>query len=454
MSAPPTHRSADLIRDPIPKLIRTIAIPASVGFFFNTMYNVVDTWFAGLISTNALAALSLSFPIFFILIATGTGIAQGSTALIANALGAGDKAKAQLYSLQAIAFGIILSVGLTALGLVIAPSMFRFLGASEDYLAICLAYMRPVLCGTVFFLLQSISNASLTALGDLRTFRDVLIAGFLLNLILDPWLLFGGLGVPPLGIRGIALATVIVQILGTFFILHRVRKSSLWENINTRLLIPRWDAFRDIAVQGIPASFNMMTVALGIFIITWFISKFSKEGVAAYGIATRVEQMILLPTIGLNMAVLTLVGQNNGAGLPDRVRQTWRTTIQYGIVMMLIGGLLLLALPNLLMSVFTKDTVVIRLGAEYLRVAAITLCSYVILFQTVFMLQGLKRPMYGAWIGLYRQVAAPCLVFYLLAFKLDWQLRGIWWGIFLVTWSAALVTLFYGRRVLRRLPSS
>ena len=93
----------------------------------------------------------------------------------------------------------------------------------------------------------------------------------------------------------------------------------------------------------------------------------------------------------------------------------------------------------------------VDIGSEYLRIAAITLCSYVILFQTVFMLQGLKRPMYAVWIGLYRQIVAPSLVFYLLAFVLDWKLKGIWWGIFLVTWSAALFTLFYGRLVLTKI---
>jgi Na+-driven multidrug efflux pump len=96
-----------------------------------------------------------------------------------------------------------------------------------------------------------------------------------------------------------------------------------------------------------------------------------------------------------------------------------------------------------MMAWFTADATVIGIGAGYLRVAAITLCSYVILFQTVYLLQGLKKPIYGLWVGLYRQLVAPCLVFWLLAFQLDWKLAGIWWGIFLVTWSAALFMLWF-----------
>ena len=439
----------NLTGDPIPGLIRKIAMPASIGFFFNTMYNVVDTFYAGQISKFALAGLSLSFPVFFIIIGMGSGISQGATALISNALGARDRNKAQLYSLQAVSFGFIFSVFLTVAGLVFSPYLFGVLGASGDYLQIALDYMNMILLGTMFFLFQSILNATLTAQGDTRTFRDVLIGGFVLNLILDPWFLYGGLGVPAMGIKGIAFATVVLQVAGSLFMLHRVRRSQLWDKIHFEYLMPRWKIFRDIAVQGFPASLNMLTVALGIFVITWFISQFSTDGVAAYGIATRVEQIALLPTIGLNMATLTLVGQNNGAGLRDRVRETWMTSMRYGLLMMAGAGVVILVMATPLMEVFTKDEAVIRHGADYLRVASITLCAYVILFQTVFMLQGLKRPMYAVWVGLYRQILGPVAVFYLLSYHLGWELKGIWWGIFLVTWSGAVFILVIGRRMVR-----
>ncbi len=444
----------DLVNEPIPKLIRQIAVPASVGFFFNTMYNVVDTYFAGLISTEGLAALSLSFPIFFILIAVGTGVSQGATALISNSLGADKEDEAFLYFFQSISFGILLAIVLTIIGLVITPSLFELLGAKDSYLKLCTDYMNTILLGTVFILLQSIINAALNAQGNTKTFRNVLIVGFLLNLVLDPWFMFGGFGVPAMGIKGLALATIVVQLIGGAYLIVAVTKSKLWKGMHWEELIPKKKHFADIARQGFPASANMMTVALGIFVITWFISRFSTAGVAAYGIATRVEQIILLPTIGLNIAVLTLTGQNNGAQRWDRVRDVWLHSTKYGLTMMLVGGGILYAACDPLMRFFTQDEQVITIGTDYLKIAAITLCSYVILFQTVFMLQGLKRPMYAIWIGLYRQIFAPCLAFYLLAFVLDWKLYGIWWGIFIVTWSAAIVTWLYGRWTLNRISQS
>ena len=440
----------DLTSDPIPKLVRRIGIPASIGYFFNTMYNVVDTYFAGYISTDALAALSISFPVFFILIAIGSGISQGGTALIANALGEKDKDKAHHTCFQCISFGILLSIVLAITGYYATPSLFGILGATGEYLDIALDYMNVILCGTVFLVLQSIINACLNAQGDTKSYRNVLIMGFVLNCILDPWFLYGGLGVPPMGIKGIALATVLIQFLGMLYLLHRFSKTELWKKPTPSAFKPT-STYREIAKQGLPASFNMVTVAIGIFVITWFISLFSDESVAAYGIATRIEQIVLLPSIGLNIAVLSMTGQNNGAGHIGRVRETLSISMRYGLWMMVVGGIILYPMAEPMMKAFTQDPLVVSHGVNYLRIAAITLCSYVILFQTVNLLQGLKRPMFALVIGLYRQIVAPLLVFYLLAFQLDMKENGVWWGVFLVTWSAAILTHFYGRHILKGL---
>jgi putative MATE family efflux protein len=444
----------DLVKDPIPRLIRQIALPASVGVFFSTMFNVVDTFFAGLDSTDALAALAVSFPIFFIIIALGAGIGQGATALIANTIGTGELRKAHHLTLQSISFGVLLSVPLTLFGLWSAPHLFRFLGAEDRHLALSLAYMNVILSGFLFFLLQSILNATLQAQGNTRTFRNVLMVGCLANLILDPWFMFGGLGLPAMGMRGIALATVLIQLVGAIYLLRKVQHTRTWQGWRWRWLKPDAQHYRSLIAQGLPASLNMLTIALGIFVITWFVGQISKEGVAAYGIATRIEQIFLLPTIGLNIAILSLTGQNNGAGRLDRVREAYRTSMKYGLGLMLAAGVIVFFGGGRMMALFTADPVVVGIGTDYLRVASITLCSYVILFQTVFMLQGLKKPIYGLWIGIYRQLVAPCAVFWLLAFHLDWKLPGIWWGIFLVTWSAALFMLWFGNWKLHRIENA
>lgn len=437
--------------EPIPLLTRRIAIPASVGFFFNTMFNFVDTYCAGLLGTDALAALSLSFPVFFLVLAAGSGLSQGASALVANAIGAGDEDEARHTFAQAMVLAGAGGIALSLAGWVAAPALFRLLGAEGAYLRIALAYMNVILAGGVFFIVQMTLNAALNAQGETRLYRNFLIVGFFANCVLNPVLMLGWLGLPALGVGGIALATVLVQIGGCLFLWRGVHARGVFRALPPRHFRPDAAVLARIAGQAVPAGLNMLTVALGIFLITWFVQHFGKEAVAAYGIATRIEQVVLLPTIGLNFAVISLVGQNHGARLPQRVREAWLTNLRYGAALMIAGGALLFALRAPAMRAFTTDATVIARGADYLGIAAFTLAAYPILFVTVFALQGLKRPAYGLWMGLYRQLLAPVLVFQTLAFALGWGLWGIWWGIFFVTWSAALFALWWGWRTMRRL---
>lgn len=442
---------SDLLQVPIASGLRRLAIPAGVGFFFTTMFNVVDTFYSGLISTEALAALSLSFPVFFFIIATGSGISTGATALIGNALGSKKLEEARSYTVQAISFATLCAITLTIVGLASAPALFRLLGASGDYLFLSLSYMNVIFIGTLPFLLNYILNSGLYASGNTRSFRNFLIAGFFLNLILDPWFLFGGWGMPPLGLPGIALATVLIQGSGNWYLLRQLRKTGLLEGCRPAHFIPRKDAFRELARQGFPASLNMATVGIGIFVITWFLSRFGKDAVAAYGIASRIEQAALLPVMGLNIATLTLVAQNNGARLFHRIEKTVKTALLAGVVIMVPAAVAVFFFAERLMGIFTGDSVVIAIGISYLRVAAFIFCAYVILYINVFALQGLKKPMFSIWIGVVRQFVAPIPVFFLLAYQLGWGIRGIWWGIFLVTWTAAVVSTLYVRYMLSRM---
>lgn len=444
------HYDGDLTQRPIPQLIRHIAVPASVGIFFHTMFNVVDTYFAGHISTQALAALSLSFPAFFLLISLGSGLQTGTTALIGNALGAADHEKAGRLALQGLVFGVLTGAVLTLVGLAVGPWLFRSLGAEGHYLDLAVRYMDTIFLGSVAFLLVYMNNAILQAHGDTRPFRNFLIAGFVANCLLDPWFIFGGLGLPALGIRGVALATVLIQAGGAVYLAHKARQTGLVRMRSWRDLLPQIQPVAAIARQGFPSSVNFMTIGLGIYVITYFVSDFGPQAVAAYGAAMRVEQIALLPSIGLNIATLSLVAQNRGRRHHDRIWNTLGTALQYGAVVMALGTLGVLVLARPLMTLFTEDPAVVDIGTTYLRIDALVFFAYVILFVHVAALQGVKRPMFGVWIGLGRQIIAPLIVFGLLVKWLGMGLIGIWWGIFGITWAAALIAAISGRRYLAR----
>lgn len=441
----------DLIHHSIGPLVRKLALPVGIGFFFNTMFNVVDTWYAGRLSTQAVAAVSLSFPLFFLIIAVSSGISTGATTLMGHALGAGRQDEAGLYAAQTISFGVLHGLLLTVAGRLAAPVVFRLMGAEGEYLSLATSYMGAMFSGSVFFVSNQAHNSILNATGDTRSFRNFLVCAFILNLIYDPWFIFGGFGVPPLGLAGIAWGTVAIQGMGTFYLHHRARQTGLLGQLGWRGFLPRQAMFKELALQGFPSSMTMLTVAIGIFVITWYVGRFGHEAVAAYGIATRIEQIVLLPVMGLNVATLALVAQNSGARRFDRVRETIRAALLHGVALMCIGTLLVFLFAEPLMRFFTSDMPVIAIGRGYLRIVAFIFHAYVILYINSFALQGLQRPRFALLLGVFRQFLAPVPVFWCLAIAMGWGVAGVWWGIFLVNWLAACLSIVYVRKTLHEI---
>lgn len=435
---------SDLTTGPVRPLLRSIALPAGIGMFCNTLFNLTDTFFAGRLSTAAVAGMSISFPVFFLILAAGAGLGTGTTALIANALGARQRDEARLLAAQSIAFGGFASIVLTALGLWGAEPLFRLMGAEGDYLAAALTYIRVIFFGSVFFLGSYSVNAGLVATGDTVTFRNVLAAGALLNAALDPWFMYGGLGVPAMGLAGVACSTILIQALTLAYMLWRSVRAGILGRDSWLHLIPQPRVFWALFKQGAPAALNHLTIAIGIFVITYYVSHHGDAAVAAYGIATRIEQVALLPVLGLTSATLAIAGQSNGAGLPSRVREVWHAALREGCWIMSVGGLLILLFADSAMRLFTRDPGVLAAGVPYLRIAALISFAYVFLFITTSLLQAVRQPLYAIWIGLYRQLVAPVVLYPLLGGMMG--LMGLWIGVGVVTWSAAVFTLWWAHR--------
>lgn len=433
----------DLTKGNLKKHILAIAVPASIGFFFQTMYNVTDSFFAGQINTEALAALGATFPIFFIIIALASGISQGGAALISNALGEKDKKKARMFSSQAISFGIILSVFLTIIGLLAGEYLLTFINTSEKFLQYATQYLNIIFFSAIFFISARSFNSMLIATGDTKKLRNFLITGFFLNIALDYWFINGGLGVPAMGIGGIALATVIIQALGSAYMFFKAKDTGLLSDTCCWDFIPKKDAFIEISRHGFPASINMMTVAAGFFIKNVFLGDFGQEAIAAYGASLRIEQIVLLPAIGLNFAALSIIGQNHGAKKIGRIKATLKKTLLYGNLIMVPGALLMFFFGRALLGFFTDNPEVISIGAFYLKIMAFATWAYVTMFICVSALQGLKKPMFALYIGIVRQLILPSMLFPLFAYYFGLGISGIWWAIITIIWGSTLIAVAY-----------
>ncbi len=440
----------DLRTGSIRQHIWKIAFPASVGFFFQTMYNVVDTFFAGQISTQAVAALTISFPVFFLIVVIAEGLSIGSTAIISNALGESDYDKVMRYSSQTISYGAFCAIVLMLLGWTVSEPIFRHLGAEGLYLDYALIYIHTTFLGSIFFVGLTSFNAILVAYGNSWVRRNAQVAGFFLNCLLVPWFMFGGLGLPAMGFQGIALATILVVgltvlYMGSYVISEGYLRGCTWRNF-----IPDISAFKELFIQSFPASFNLMTITLGFLVIMHFVKDFGQAAMAAYGITMRIEQLVLLPTVGLIIATITIVGQNNGAKQFDRIHETINKALKAGALIVACGALVMFLFPKQLIEPFSRDPSVLKFGTDYLVVAACISWAYMICSLTIAALQGMKRPFYALIIGLLRQVIIPLPLFYLIISVWKWDLLMMWWGLALVTWSAAIFSYFYVMWIIKR----
>jgi len=438
----------DLTQGSIRRHLHTIAVPSAIGYVFQTMFNVTDTFFAGQISTQAVASLSLTFSIFFMIIALAGGMSQGVTALIGNVLGENNKDHAKQIVMHSFILFVVLSVALCIIGLFSAPYLMKILGAKGAYLQEALAYINIIIYGSSFFIAVFFTNAILISIGNTKAFRNFLILGFFLNTVLDYWFVKGGFGLPAMGVSGIALATIIIEFIGMLYLFMHLRRTYLLKNM------PKFKFDSTILYsfikQGLPPTTNMLLMALGMFIITYFIAIFGKHVVAAYGISVRIEQIFLLPSIGINVAVLSIVSQNNGAKLYARIKETVDYAQKLGLLLWILGMILIYLFGKEFMLVFTQDPLVITAGLGYLYAAATSLYAYMLVFINISLLQGIKKPALLVYLSLARQLIIPVLLFSLLKY-LSMPLVAYWYGIVMMIWLSAFFILWYAKKELNLL---
>ncbi len=437
---------------------------------FNTLYNVVDTFFAGMISTDAQAGLSVSFTVFFILIAFGIGFGQGISALVGTAIGAStqtnsnestntatttdatsdaeeqtskdiDIAAPKDISAQGLSFATLFSFLLCVAGYYAIPHLLDLLGVYNGYRTLAHDYLILILFAAPAFMIAFAANGILSAQGDTVTNRNALIGGFLANCLLNPLFIFGAFGIPGLGFDGLAISTVIIEWFVAFYLLSHALKSRAMAQTKLSCFIPHLKIIKDIVDQGAPASLNFLTITVGVFVIQYFLQPFGATAVAAYGIALRIEQLVLLPGLGLTIVLLPIIAQNHGAKALDRVRYAFWWCVLTGIGMMLIGALLLLLGGKFLLGLFTQDPDVISVGFDYLLLAAPMLPAYLTLFAMMSFFQGIKRPIWTVWIGIYRQIFASAGFAALFIYVLNWNEWGVWTAVFTAVWSGLLLSM-------------
>jgi putative MATE family efflux protein len=441
----------DLTVGPVSSHFRALAVPAAIGMLFSTLYNVVDVFFAGMISTDAQAGLAIGFQAFFITMAVGFGLGSALAALVGNAKGRKAVQEARHLAAQGIGYGVVAAALLMAVSVWLGPALITLVSAPGAYRAAGLGYFNWLIFALPGFLLAYGGNGILQARGDSVSLQRALVAAFFANVVLNPLLIYGVPGVwGGMGFNGIALSTVLSQTGVMIYVIYRILGRNMMRGLNWAEFLPDAGRYRAITMQMLPVSFAIAVMFMAGFVVQFFLKQFGGHAVAAYGVALRIEQMLLLPVIGMTGALLPIAAQNFGAGDMDRVRAAVFFCWKLGVALMLVATPILWFGGHLAMGLFTTDPEVIRVGASYLRVDGVVLPFYVMLFATNSFLQALQKPIWTLWIGIYRQGIGVLLFTLLYVRVLGLNEWGVWFGIASAVITGWVLAMLVAEMVARR----
>ena len=389
-----------------------------------------------------MSALAKSFPIYFILIAASVGVTVGGTSLIANSIGEKNKTNILNYFGQTIIYGIILSFIVTFIGLFFASNIFSLMGSTIEVINLGLKYTNVIFSGSIIFISVVALNSLLHAEGDTKTFRNVLILSFFLNILLNPLFIFGYGPIPAMGMTGIGVATIICQIIAFLLLLIKIINSKSLKNISIKNFYPNIDFLTKIFFQSAPISAALFMISIGNFIILYYVSKFGEPAVAGYGSAARFEQILLLPVLGLNTAVISIVGQNFGAKEYLRVKQSYYQAITYGTVLMFVAGLIIFFSADKIVSIFSNNADVINYGTIYLKISALIFPAYPIYFISNGFFMALKKASYAMNLNIIRNVLLPIPTIIFANF-IGGSYANFFWSYCLFNWIFVVLLLTF-----------
>ncbi|MBN2566726.1 MATE family efflux transporter [Candidatus Woesearchaeota archaeon] len=431
------NRVDEFAADP-KRALFSMAAPIMVAMITQALYNIVDTAFVGRLGPEAIAALTFSFPLFFILMAINSGLATGMNSRISRYLGEKDRKEAENAMLHAGLLSLGTGLVIFLLGKAFLRPIFVLFGAEGTVLALAMDYMGIILWGIFLMFPLFLLNQTFTAQGDTKTPMKVTIVALLINVVLDPLFIY----VLGWGVKGAAIATVNAFLIGLLFMLHQIRRKS-YLHLRPRSFRFRWELVSDILVVGIPAAAWMLLMSLYNIIINRIMAAFGTLHVATFGISARLESLTVMPMVAISIATLTLVGMLYGAKRYEELKRiTWYAVKVTGILTAAIGAVFF-ALPRLFIQVFTPDAALIALGIPYIRITVISLPFMAMALVIARTMQGMGKGVPGLVISLTRIVALAIPFAFYFVYVLGWDYLSVAYAAIIGSAGSLLVALVW-----------
>ncbi|AQL42551.1 MATE family efflux transporter [Halorientalis sp. IM1011] len=362
----------ELTSGPIAKPLFYLSLPIVITNLLQVTYNLADTFWLGQYSTVALAAITFGFPLVFLLISLGMGLSVAGSVLVAQYTGADETAEAEYAASQTVTFALLFSATLGLAGFFVVGDFLSLIGASGPVLPPATDYMEVVTLGLPFMFGFIVFIALMRGSGDTITPMLVMLGTVVLNVALDPFLIFGWGPFPELGVQGAAIATVFSRGLAMAVGVAIMIGGRRGIQINVRDMVPDLAYARRLLRIGVPASVEGTSRAVSVNLLLVIVATFSVTVEAAFGVGVRVFSTIFMPAIAVDRGVETMTGQNIGAGKPDRAATANHFAAKASFVILAALGVVTFAVAPAVMSIFSDDPAVISEGANFLRIVAPT----------------------------------------------------------------------------------
>ncbi len=430
---------------PVNRLLLTMSLPMMASMLVQALYNIIDSVFVAMISENALSAVSMAFPMQNLLIGLGSGLGVGTNALLSRALGKGDTEGSDDVAMHGVFLSACCYVVFLILGLTVTRPFFMMQGATEEIANYGTTYLTIVMCASFGIYMELIFERLLQSTGKTLYTMFTQGTGAILNIILDPMLIFGIGPFPELGIAGAATATVIGQIVAAIMAIIFNQTKNDEVHLNFSKFKPNLKTIGSIAYIGVP---SVIMVAIGSVMnigVNIILAGFTSTAVAVFGAYFKLQSFAFMPVFGLNNGMVPIIAYNYGAGKADRIKQVTHLGMIYSSAIMIVFIIIIQLFPSQLLLMFSASEEMLSIGIPAMRIlsASFLLAGISIIITSYF--QALGNGIYSMWMSILRQLVVLLPLAYL--FSLTGNLTMVW-----VAWPAAeLVSFFFGLFLYRRI---
>jgi putative MATE family efflux protein len=437
-----------MIQRPVGSTIFKMAVPMLAGTFAMNAYHLTNAWFVSRLGTEALAAISFTFPVVMFFMVVTRGLGTGAMTLIAHALGRQDRKSAATLTSHALLFALVFATVLSVVGFLTIRPVFTALGASGEVLAKTTAYMKIWYFGSIVMVAQMMTADIIIATGKTKVISGLMVGATLLNVFFDYGLIFGNLGMPKLGITGAAFATLISQGVTLCVALYILaRRMKLIEAVDLRpgAILVSWGR---ILAFGAPGALGMVLTPVASAVITRMVALYGASAVAAIGVAGRIEMFAFMIPMTVGMSLIPFVAQNHGAERLDRIRQARRGAMTFALLYGLFIGAMFLVFAGEMASFFSTEPAVIRVLKTYIYITCAGYGMLEVHRYAGFCMTGTHHPLQASLLNIAR-IVALLIPLSLLGNHL-FQLNGLFTGRLVTDLLAGGLGIFWSGRILKR----